>query len=609
MLGRVTGRPIDSLRLDLRSDGLTVDSVRTTAGRIGTLGGEDALAFRHAEDVLTVGLPDRADPGDAIDLEVYYRADPPTETGGFVDPLTFDETDTEPRRPVAWTLSEPYGARTWWPGKDHPSDKADSARVTVTVPEPMSVASNGLLERAATVDGRSTFSWFSRYPIAPYLISFAAGRYEVSEQTYVRPDSLAAEWGALELPIVHYTYPENSFLQGFERVVGMMPVMEYWFGPYPFPEEKYGHAQFTWGGGMEHQTMSSMGGSYRALVAHELAHMWFGDAVTLRRWPHLWLNEGFATYAELLFWEARREEFPGEYERVFESYWSRARRARGPLVVRDTASVGNLFSGNRVYAKGAMVLHMLRHVVGRSTFRTILRTYAQDPDLRYGTAISADFREVAERVSGRNLGYFFDQWLRRPGHPDFEVRWTDRTEPFGPPRARVVIRQEQVEAPFRMPVELEFELDGAPADQGPAATVRRRVRVEGRADTVDVELPAPATRLRFDPDRDLLRGDSVPVRRVDRLPGAPPSRLRIDGPYPNPAGSVARLVVALPESGPVEIALFDALGRRLRTVLSAELEPGEHPVTIALRELPPGSYFLRLRAGGEEHVRTLSHLE
>src|SRR5690606_33013280 len=178
-----------------------------------------------------------------VAVEVDYEGQP--QASGF-GAFVFTSRDEQP---VAWTLSEPYGARAWWPGKDHPSDKADSARVTVTVPEGLRVGSNGRLVAVTEHAGTVTYDWVVRYPIAPYLLSLAVGPYAAFEQTYVRPDSLAATLGPRSLPVLHYRYTSDgtaTLPDGWAEVLDALAVFEWWFGPYPFAEEKYGHAEVGW---------------------------------------------------------------------------------------------------------------------------------------------------------------------------------------------------------------------------------------------------------------------------------------------------------------------------------------------------------------------------
>ena len=158
--------------------------------------------------------------------------------------------------------------------------------------------------------------------------------------------------------------------------------------------------EVTFGGGMEHQTMGSLGGSSVALVTHELGHQWYGDNISPKTWPHIWLNEGFATYTELLYYQARAATYPGSYTAALAARYNDAKSAVGTLVVADTSSISNLFNYQRTYAKGSVVLHMLRNVVGDVDFKSILRAYTADPTVQYGVATTADFHRVAEAQSG-----------------------------------------------------------------------------------------------------------------------------------------------------------------------------------------------------------------
>ena len=201
--------------------------------------------------------------------------------------------------PAIWTLSEPYGAKDWWPAKDTPADKADSADFWITVSTSLKAVSNGkLMSIVDNGNGTHTYKWKNSYPIAQYLLSMAITNYaEYTNYYHYSPSD--------SMPINHFLYPENlnSNISQLNKTPGMIEIYSQQFGQYPFINEKYGHAQFGWGGGMEHQTVSSMGGFSDGLIAHELAHMWYGDNITCKDWHHIWLNEGFATYGEGVIYE------------------------------------------------------------------------------------------------------------------------------------------------------------------------------------------------------------------------------------------------------------------------------------------------------------------
>lgn len=339
---------------------------------------------------------------------------------------------------------------------------------------------------------------------------------------------------------------------------------------------------------MEHQTMSSMGGSGIGLVAHELAHQWYGDLVTMRYWPHLWLNEGFATYGELLYYEARPERYALTHRVVFDLYYERALRAQGTLVVGDTMSVDVLFNGNLVYAKGGMVLHMLRGVVGDEAFRRILRAYAEA--YAYGTATTDDLHRIAEAESGMDLDAFFRQWVTEgTGHPVYEVAWGYAPGEGG---YEVTVTLEQTQTAPASNVEV-FEMPVTFAIETTAGEERFTVWNDARVETYTFEVEAQPLAVVFDPDRRLLRNRSVVTTEVAGAPVRPQAP-SITAVYPNPVGDVLRVAVAQPEPGTLQFALYDVLGRRVQVHRSAPSAGGFHTLTIDLGGLPAGTYFLRL---------------
>lgn len=552
-------RMLPAIRLDLARS-LRVVDVQASNG--------SPLPFRHEDDVLWVDSVTQE--GQQARIVVQWEGSP-VSTGlgswgsGYLS-----------SRPFWWTLSEPYGARDWWPNDDHPSDKADSVRIAVRVPAPTRVGSNGVL--ASTTehpDGTTTWTWEHRYPIASYLVSIAAGNYDVYEQLYQRPASLETDFGPLSLPIVHYVYAGGAAFEGvnhfsgWKRVLDVLPVLEDWYGPYPFPEEKYGHAQVTFGGGMEHQTMSSMGNIGLNLVTHELAHQWFGDQVGLTSWNDLWLNEGFATQSEILFMESDSVAYAEEYDLLFNLYYDRALQASGTLVLTDTLNESSMFSFSRVYGKGWMVLRMLRHLVGDTTYRAILREYATNR-----LTSTALFKQTAEQVSGMDLGRFFSDWVTTgTGAPTVDMSWVD-VSTGGSYAVDVTVRQVQpadtypTEA-FVLPVDIQVQVDGM---------LRRfPVTITERVQTVHIELHGPPQAVTFDPERRALwRPASVDT--ATKMPSPRPA-LSV---YPNPASSMVRVRSA----DPGLVRLVDILGRTVRSVAS------DGDAWISLDGLAAGVYLV-----------------
>jgi len=376
------------------------------------------------------------------------------------------------------------------PCYDFPSDKA-TADLHISVPSGMTAASNGtLIEVKSNPDNTVTYSWQVSYPIATYLISVAATNYVTFSHTY---DS-----GEEEMEVVYYVYPEllEQAKTDFANTVSQIEFYSDTFGEYPFLSEKYGMALIPGGTAMEHQTCTSYPArvingeqGYDWLIAHELAHQWWGDLVTLADWAEIWLNEGFATYSDALWWE-HLYGMPGLKARMsdFKSYLFE--RYSGPHHAVYDPPQGYLFSAIE-YEKAAWVLHMLRFVVGEDNFWEILQTYAQ----RYAYAIAStdDFKSVCEETFETDLDWFFDQWIYEPGYPRYEFSWGQS----GPNSVRIVINQTQESYPlYTMPIELQVLL--------PSGTVKRTVWIDERVNTYELTFAETPSDVLFDPDEWIL---------------------------------------------------------------------------------------------------------
>lgn len=473
------------------------------------------VAFRKTgDDVLQIDLPKVLPDGVLDSISVAYEGAPVSD--GFGSFATGAHQGT----PVLWTLSEPYGAKNWWPCKQDLSDKIDSIDVIVTTPKAYRVGTNGVLvsERPRS-NGRSTYHWRHRYPIPAYLISLAVTNYEVFTD-YVDLDNGAS------IPIVNYVYPENLNAAQIQlrSTVEQMELFNRLFGLYPFAKEKYGHAQFGWGGGMEHQTMSSMGGFSYGLQAHELAHQWFGNKVTCGSWADIWLNEGFATYLTGL---------TGEFLFSSGSAWENWKastirdvtsRPGGSVWVDDTTSVSRIFNYRLSYQKGAMLLHMLRWILGDEAFFQATRNYLNDPTLAYGYASTADLQRHLEAEGNIDLDEFFADWLYGEGYPSYTVKYAPR------PGGVLISLEQRTSHPsvgfFEMPVPVRV------SGEGKSRTLVLDHRYSGQR--FDVDLPFTTDSLTFDPEQWILSRDNIVSREeltsVDRVEAIQAS-VRL---FPNP---------------------------------------------------------------------------
>lgn len=353
---------------------------------------------------------------------VAYQGNPAASSGGF----GYYVLDNHKTGAIIHTLSEPYGAPYWWPCKQSMHDKIDSLDIVVHTDTGLRVASNGLLMEEGLEGAQGYYyHWKHRYPIASYLVAIAITNYAAFTDTVQFVDGR-------KMPVLNYCFPQFSakWQADGKGVLAQLRMYDSLFVKYPFAKEKYGHAQFTWGGGMEHQTMSFMADLGWDLMAHELAHQWFGDLVTCSNWGDLWLNEGFATYVNALAHEFLkgdadfRQRLKGMRDDVTSKDW-------GSVYAWDTLNVNNLFSGRLTYNKGAWVIHMLRDKMGDSLFFAGLRNYLSAKNqggmgYGYGFASSKQFRQMMEYSSGMQLDTFFKEWIYGAGFPYLDIRWKQR---------------------------------------------------------------------------------------------------------------------------------------------------------------------------------------
>jgi aminopeptidase N len=545
-----------TLHFDL-SDSLVTDSV---------LYHGSALSFVHGKgnnNLLTIQFAGTLAPNILDSVVVYYHGiPPPSGFGSFYQ-------GSHKGAPVIWTLSEPYGARDWWPCKQNLLDKIDSLDVLVTVPAANRVAGNGVLLSEVLNGNTKTVHWKTRYPIAAYLVAVAVTNY-VQYSHYLKLPT------GDSLEVLNYVYPEDLALakSSTPQILKTMALYDSLTITYPFYKEKYGHAEFGWGGGMEHQTMSFVSGFSNTLISHECAHQWFGDRITLGSWQDIWLNEGFATYFEAL---TEERYFPGNW-----MTWKKntildaAKEPHGSVLCDDTTRVWRIFSGSLSYSKGAYVLHMLRWKLGDVLFFKALQNYLNDPQLAYKYARTPDLVKHLEQTSGQNLTTFFRQWYYKRGLPSYQIEWKQQG-----PAVQLTIGQTQSDTSvsfFEMPVPIRF------TGGGRDTTVVFNHTYSGQVFSLNLNFRVDF--LSFDPDLHLLS-----VNNVVRETKGPQTLAESFAVYPNPGSGLIQ-ILNNDAANPVQfIELFDVPGNFVQRY---DMRGALSLMQIDLSLLAAGTYELRI---------------
>ena len=477
--------PLDSLVLDAVD--MSVSSVRLEAGR--------ALNYRYRSPSLTIRLDRTYAFGETLAVRVTYSCTPSKG-------LYFIYADSGGgRHDQIWSQGEDMDNRYWFPCYDYPNDKATS-EVIGTVPADWTLLSNGRLagETRDAKKNTRTFHWIESKPHSTYLIMVAAGRYAIIRGKY------------RNIPLEYYMYPADTALWSstFGRTPAMIRFFEEKTG-IPYPWEKFDQIiidDFMWGG-MENTTAVTLNDmsvvDARAaidfpsdpVVAHELAHMWFGDLVTARDWTHLWLNEGFATYCEKLWTEATRGKDEFQYEMIQDSFGIRGDErmlGRKPIVSHDSHPAN-------LYARGSWVLNMLRSILGDEAFFRGLHAYLVR--FQYANAETDEFRLAMEDATGQSLDWFFREWVFGAVLPKLEISkaWDGESRTL-----RLVVRQDQqidsLTGYFRFPLAVE------------CTTERGRTQqvfwVSGKEDTLSMVLDGPPLMVIADKGYRLLKDMHFP---------------------------------------------------------------------------------------------------
>jgi aminopeptidase N len=481
---------LNSIQMNAVNASLTIDSV-SLAG----------IGFTHTNNILTVNLDQTYNPGAVVNVKIYYRHNNIAD-GAFYVSNGFLFTDCEPE-----------GARKWYPCWDKPSDKA-SSDITAKVPSTVKLGSNGVLADSIVNGDTLYYHWVSLNPVATYLRVLTAKVNYNLDIIYWHKISNPND----SIPIRFY-YNSGENPSNIENIIrDMTTTYSELFGEHPF--EKNGFAtlnnQFVWGG-MENQTLTSLCTNCwsQNLVSHEYAHQWFGDMITCATWADIWLNEGFATYCEALWYEHTSGYSAYKSDINSDASYYLAANPGWPIYnpewINNTPDVNTLFNTAITYDKGACVHHMLRYVMGDSLYFAGMKYYATDPNLKYKSAVTTDFRDDMSAIYGQDLTWFFDEWVLQPNHPIYANKYWIADQGSGQWQVGFVADQTQSNTPFhKMPIEIKVHFNS-----GADSTMRVMNDVNNQIFTFNFN--RQPLNVYFDPDNNIV----LKVASLTQIPPLP----------------------------------------------------------------------------------------
>jgi aminopeptidase N len=466
---------LNNVDLNLHAQ-LVVDSVRV---------GNTIATYSRNGNLLSVATPIIYSTGTEFDMTVYYHGTPYTDSQGRG--MFFSSVSSG--YPICYTMCSPFGARYWWPCKDYPLDKPDSVDIFVDRPAAYLVASNGIIvSDTASGTGRMLIHYKHNYPITTYLVSIACSEYVFDQQNW--------NYGSYSMPLVTYTYPsdtapKNAFETWLPQVLTHLSNK---FGTYPFVTEKAGSAIFGWGGAMEHQTCVYYNPTFYDswVIAHENGHQWWGDMISASTFNHIWLKEGFASYSEAIFFES--------YYNSLSTYlaYMQTQKYLGPgTVIVENLETDDIFDPNLTYDKGSWLVHMLRGVLGDTTFFRVIREYSDSP-YKYKSLTTEEFSAFVSSRVGRDMSWYFNEWVYGDGHPDYKIAWECERNPVSGFDFYYFVSQTQTGGTyFKMPIRTQFVTTAIPVDT--------TIWNEGKEQFYKLHFTDSVTNVVFDPQEWILR--------------------------------------------------------------------------------------------------------
>jgi aminopeptidase N len=552
------------------SDRLRVDSLFVNGEKVN---------FSHSGNLVVAPLETTFSKSEIFISNIFYQGN--GSKPGFFSGISNGVSPSWGNR-VTWTLSEPLSAKDWFACKQVLDDKADSAYVFITVPENLKAGSNGLLTQVSTVaGGKKRFEWKTKYPIAYYLISIAIAEYDEY--------NLTASIDGKDILIQNLIYNNPATLAAFkdeiDEVKDQLELFSELFGSYPFAGEKYGHSMAPLEGGMEHQTMTTLGYFEFNLDAHELSHQWFGDNVTCASWQDIWVNEGFARYSEYLALEYLRSGSAADnWMRLI--YDNVLTESGGSVYVPEEAAEDDnrIFDLRLTYNKGAALAHMIRNIIKDDVlFFDILKSY--QTAFRGKVATGLDFKNILEEKAQADFSEFFAEWYYGEGYPIFKIQWNYDGD-------TLYIKQTQTTSSQKVPfyhTPVDYKLQFSNGESAPI-----RLTPTEPVQVFKIYNPEIVTSISFDPSGWLLKRVDGFSRDLSLI--APPLILSIENKiehkfsiYPNPANEK---VTVVSDSG--DMFSFQLLNQHGLVV--QEKSGVQTRAEIDTQGFAPGMYFLRVKS-------------
>jgi len=579
-----TGNVIVKFRIDTALSTIDLNAVNTSLQITGV--GLNGASFTHVSNILTVTLNRTYNPGEIANVQIFYNhlnvADGAFYAGGG----------------GVMTDCPPEGARKWFPCFDRPFDKA-TVDITAKVPSNVKLGSNGRLNDSTVTGDTIYYHWISRDPVATYLIVLSARVNYKLDIVYWHKISNPAD----SVPIRFY-YINSEGIPPQSYINNLTTYYSQKFGEHPFEKDGFTTAAatgFPWAG-MENQTLITLCSNCwdQTTVVHEYAHQWFGDAVTCGTWADVWLNEGFATYCEAI-WAERSGGYTA-YKNTVNSrvnvYLSQnpGWPMYNPAWAVTTPDINTLYNYAITYCKGAGVLHMLRYILAdTNVFFNCLRSYCNDTtDFKYKNAVTDDFVSKINTVSGQNLTWFFDQWVKQPNHPVYQNYYKFTDSGSGNRAVWFQARQVQSNTPFhRMPVDLKITFTSGPD------TIIRVDNTVNNQEWIWMFNRQPAT-FTFDPNNDIVlkQGTTNPIG-IKQNSTEIPDRFSLFQNYPNPFNPVTHIEFSIPVRSIVSLKIYDINGRLVDTIISGEIDKGNYRADFDATNIASGIYYYEIRAESE----------